>query len=80
MRTLTFDCACALRDAGTPPMVYSGFKGFPRHLFAQIEVLEESDQPGEYPTLVGATNYIYSNVCVQEQSQNKYFLVECRWG
>jgi hypothetical protein len=47
-------------------MVCSGFRGFPRHLFAQIEVNEDPNQPGEDHALVGATNYIYSNVCVRE--------------
>ena len=45
-----------LGDAGSPPLVHGGRKGFLRRLFGQVEVADEADQGGDDPAPIGAIN------------------------
>ena len=53
-------CAWELRDAGDPPLVHSGGKGFLRRLFGHIEVADEPNQGGDDPAPIGAINRVNS--------------------
>ena len=43
-----------LGDAGGPPLVHGGRKGFLRRLFGQVEIADQADQGGDDPAPIGA--------------------------
>ena len=47
-----------LRDAGGPPLVHGGRKGFLRRLFGHVEVADEPDQGGDDPAPIGAIDCV----------------------
>ena len=51
-----------IRDAGGPPLVHSGRKGFLRRLFGHVEVADEPNQRGDDPAPIGAIDRV--NGCV----------------
>ena len=62
-------CTWELRDAGGPPLVHSGRKGFLRRLFGQVEVADEPDQRGNDPAPVGAIDRVNDRVGVRGHAQ-----------
>ena len=62
-------CAWELRDAGAPPLVHGGGKGFLRRLFGEVEVAEEPNQRSDDPAPIGAINRVDGEACVLEHTQ-----------
>ncbi len=52
-------------DAGDPPLVERGCKGFLRSLFGQVEVAKKPDQRGDDPAPVGAIDRVDRRVGVR---------------
>ena len=54
-----------LGDAGHPPLVDRGGKGFLRGLFRDVEVANQPDQGGDDPAPIGPIDRVDGRVCIR---------------